>query len=191
VVMAPKDENELQHMLKTAVAYGGPVSVRYPRGRGVGVSMDEEPEVLDIGKGEVVREGSDLAVFAVGSTVHPALEAAETLSREGINVRVINSRFVKPLDESLLCETAASLKKVIIVEENVLMGGFGSAVLELFEMRGLSDIRVRRLGIGDEFVQHATQTELRELYGIDAKGIAGAVRELLNTSVPRSQELHG
>jgi len=191
VVMAPKDENELQHMLKTAVACGSPVSVRYPRGKGVGVSMDTVPTVLEIGKGEVVRRGNDLAVIAVGSTVYPALEAAEILGREGIDVRVINSRFVKPLDETLLCETAASLKKVITVEENVLMGGFGSAVLELFEKRGLHDIRVRRLGIGDEFVQHATQAELRELYGIDAGGIARAVRELLNTSFPHSQELHG
>jgi len=191
VVMAPKDENELQHMLKTAVECGGPVSVRYPRGKGVGVPMDGVPAALEIGKGEVVREGSDLAVIAVGSTVYPALEAAETLSREGIQIRVINSRFVKPLDEMLLCGTAASLKKIITVEENVLMGGFGSAVLELFEKRGLHDIRIRRLGIGDEFVPHATQAELRQHYGIDAQGIARAVREFLNISSLHSQELHG
>jgi len=191
VVMAPKDENELRHMLKTAVACGGPASVRYPRGRGVGVSLDGEPAVLEIGRGEIVREGGDLAVIAVGSTVYPAIEAADTLSREGIEIRVINSRFVKPLDENLICDTAMSLKKIITVEENVLMGGFGSAVLELLEKRGLYDVRVRRLGIGDEFVQHATQAELRELYGIDARGIAEAVRLFLNRSSRYSQEIHG
>jgi 1-deoxy-D-xylulose-5-phosphate synthase len=180
VVMAPKDENELQQMLKTAVACGGPASVRYPRGRGVGVPLDEAPSALEIGKGEVVREGTDLAVFAIGSTVYPALQAAEMLSREGVEVKVINSRFVKPLDEMLLCETATALKRVITVEENVLMGGFGSAVLELFERRGLSGIEVKRLGIKDEFVQHATQTELRRIYGIDAAGIAAGIRGMLN-----------
>lgn len=191
VIMAPKDENELRHMLKTAVDCGGPASVRYPRGRGVGVSMDGEPAALEIGKGEVVREGSDLAVIAVGSTVYPALEAAEVLGREGIEIRVVNSRFVKPLDEKLICDTAASLKKIITVEENVLTGGFGSAVLELLERRGLQDVRVRRLGIGDEFVQHATQAELRQLYGIDARGIAEAVRQFLNHTQRPSQEIHG
>ncbi len=185
VIMAPKDENELQHMLKTAVECGVPVSLRYPRGKGAGVFMDETPRFLEIGKGEVVREGSDLAILAVGSTVYPALEAAEALSLEGIGVRVVNSRFVKPLDEALLCETAAKFGKVVIVEENVLMGGFGSAVLELFERQGLRGVDVKRLGVGDEFVQHATQSELRQLYGIDAEGIAEAVRRMTEVSSRR------
>ncbi len=179
VMMAPKDENELQRMLKTAVGCGGPASVRYPRGKGVGVPLDETPARLEIGRGEVLREGNDIALFAIGSTVYPALDAARELAREGIDVEVVNCRFIKPMDEVLLCDTALRLKKVVTVEENVLMGGFGSAVLELFEKKGLCDIKVKRLGVGDEFVQHATQAQLRRLYGVDAEGIAKAVREFL------------
>lgn len=179
VMMAPKDENELQRMLKTAVGCGGPASVRYPRGKGVGVPLEETPARLEIGRGEVLREGNDIALFAIGSTVYPALDAARELAREGIDVEVVNCRFIKPMDEVLLCDTALRLKKVVTVEENVLMGGFGSAVLELFEKKGLCDIKVKRLGVGDEFVQHATQAQLRRLYGVDAEGIAKAVREFL------------
>ena len=181
IVMAPKDENELQHMLKTAVECGGPVSIRYPRGKGVGVTIDYLPVSLYIGKGEIVydAEDADLAIFAIGSTVYPAIAAALKLKDEGINVQVLNTRFVKPLDEKLLCDTAKSLKRIITVEENVLMGGFGSAILELFEKRGISNITVKRLGIKDEFVEHASQAELRRMYGIDEEGIMEAVRHMI------------
>jgi 1-deoxy-D-xylulose-5-phosphate synthase len=179
IAMAPKDENELQHMLKTAVECGLPVSVRYPRGQGVGVVMDETPVNLAIGKGEVVCAGSDLAIVAIGSTVHPAILAAAKLRQEGISIRVINARYTKPLDQELLCQTALSLKRIITVEENVLMGGFGSAVLELFEQQGVHPVRVKRLGIADEFVTHATQAELRNMYGIDEEGIIRAVRQMI------------
>ncbi len=179
IVMAPKDENEFQYMLKTAVACGRPVSVRYPRGAGVGVTMDDTPQALPIGKAEVICEGSDLAIVAIGSTVYPALAAAQKLRQEGIHIRVINARFVKPLDQALLAETARSLKKIITVEENVLIGGFGSAVLELFERVGIHDVQVKRLGIDDEFVAHATQAELRNQCGIDEAGIMRAVRGIL------------
>ena len=179
IVMACKDENELQQMLKTAVECGCPASVRYPRGEGVGVSLDPVPSSLEIGKGEIVREGGDIAIIAIGSTVYPSLAAAETLQQEGISATVINSRFVKPLDRTLLSDTASALKKVVIVEENVLMGGFGSAVLELFEEMELTNISVKRLGITDEFVEHATQAELRRQYGIDEEGIAEAARRLM------------
>ncbi len=179
VVMAPKDENELRHMLKTAVECRAPVSVRYPRGEGIGIPLDAVPIPLEIGKGEIVHEGDDLAIIAIGSTVYPALAAAGKLKSEGIGARVINSRFVKPLDRDLLCDTASSLKKIITVEENVLMGGFGSAVLELFQETGLSDITVKMLGINDEFVEQATQAELRSMYGIDEDGIAKAARKLV------------
>ncbi len=181
VVMAPKDENELQHMLKTAVTCGSPVSIRYPRGSGTGVPIDPTPECIEIGKAQILRKGKDAAIIAIGSTVYPSLEAAGILAGEGIQVTVINSRFVKPLDKVLLCETASSFKKIITVEENVLMGGFGSAVLELFEEAGISGIFVKRLGIGDEFVEHGTQTQLREKHGLDAKGIANAVRKLVES----------
>ena len=181
IVMAPKDENELQHMLKTAVTCGCPVSLRYPRGAGAGVPLDEHPRPLPVGKGEILLDPPDaaLAVVAIGACVHPALAAAELLKAEGIPIRVINARFVKPLDGELLCGTAEKLRRVITVEENTLMGGFGSAVLELFAEAGISGVAVRRLGIPDEFAQHATQKELRRLYGIDAEGIAAAVREVV------------
>ena len=180
VVMAPKDENELQHLLKTAVTCGHPVSLRYPRGKGVGVSLDENAQAIPIGKGEILLDSPDaaLAIVAIGACVYPALAAAELLQTEGIPLRVINARFVKPLDAELLC-AAAKLKRIITVEENNLIGGFGSAVLELFMERRLTGVTVRRLGVPDEFAQHATQKELRRLYKIDAEGIAAAVREML------------
>ena len=188
VVMAPKDENELQHMLKTAVDHGGPVSVRYPRGRGLGVPLDETLKALEIGKAEILREGADIAVFAIGYAVRPALDAARRLSEEGIDAAVVNGRFVKPLDEELLVRLASATGKVLTVEENVLAGGFGSAVLEMLEMKGLSGIEVKRLGIRDEFVEHATQAEMRRKYGIDADGIVEAARKLAAPAKPALRE---
>ncbi|HEU18126.1 MAG TPA: 1-deoxy-D-xylulose-5-phosphate synthase [Deltaproteobacteria bacterium] len=179
IVMACKDENELQHMLKTAVECGRPVAIRYPRGEGCGVPLDPEPTCLEVGKAEILREGKDVAIIAVGSTVHPSMEAAEELKKKGIDAAVVNSRFVKPLDRELLCRVASSVKKILTVEENVLMGGFGSAVLELFEDEGLYDVRVKRLGIPDEFVEQGTQAELRKKYEIDRDGIREAVKKLV------------
>ncbi|PKN18143.1 MAG: 1-deoxy-D-xylulose-5-phosphate synthase [Deltaproteobacteria bacterium HGW-Deltaproteobacteria-6] len=180
IMMAPKDENELRHMLKTAVSCGSPVSIRYPRGRGIGIPLDDELSTLPIGRGEVLCEGSDLAIIAVGATVEPAMKAARSLADKGIFVQVINARFIKPLDAALLLKTAASVHKILTVEENVLDGGFGSAVLELFAENGITDVTVRRLGIADEFVQHATQAELRSQYGLDEKGILRAAEKMLN-----------
>jgi len=179
VMMAPKDENELRHMLKTAIGCGLPVSVRYPRGKGLGVPLDDGLSTLPIGKGEVLHEGTDLVIIAVGVTVHPALAAARTLALEGIRIRVINARFIKPLDAELILSAAASIKKILTVEENVLNGGFGSAVLELLAQHEMTDVKVRRLGIGDEFAEHATQAELRSQYGLDEQGIIRAVKEML------------
>jgi 1-deoxy-D-xylulose-5-phosphate synthase len=181
IVMAPKDENELQHMLKTAVECGGPVSIRYPRGRGTGVPIDDIPVPLTVGRGEIVydAENANLAIVAIGSTVYPAVAAAVKLKAEEINARVINARFIKPLDEGLLCETAGSIKRIITVEENVLMGGFGSAVLELFEEKGIHDVIIKRLGIKNRFAEQATQKELRRMYGIDEEGIMEAARSVM------------
>jgi 1-deoxy-D-xylulose-5-phosphate synthase len=178
IVMAPKDENELQHMLRTAVECGGAASIRYPRGRGVGVPVDDQPLPLEIGKGEIVYDSEkvNLAIIAIGSTVYSAIAAARTLNEEGISARVINARFVKPLDVTLLCDTAKSVGKIITVEENVLMGGFGSAVLEMLEEQGIHDVAVKRLGIRDEFAEHASQAELRKMYGIDEASIVSAAR---------------
>jgi len=179
IVMAPKDENELQHMLKTAVECRRPASIRYPRGGGIGVRIDETPRALAIGKGELLVEGEDVAIFAIGSTVYPALAAAKRLERDDIKAAVVNSRFVKPLDRDLLCNLALSIKKVLIVEENVLMGGFGSAVLEMFGEEGLSGVTTKRVGVRDEFVEHGTQNELKLNYGLDEEGIARAARMLV------------
>lgn len=179
VIMAPKDENELRHMLKTAVGCGSPVAVRYPRGKGVGVPLDSEILTLPLGRGEVLHDGTDLAIIAVGSTVYPALQAARKLAVEGIGVKVINARFIKPLDAELLLGTARSVKRIMTMEENVLDGGFGSAVLELFAQNDVTGVTVRRLGIRDQFVEHAKQSELRAQLGLDEEGILRAAREML------------
>lgn len=179
IVMAPKDENELQHMLKTAVNCGAPAAVRYPRGKGLGVTIDEQIITLPIGRGELISEGSELAIVAVGSTVHPSLAAAERLKAEGFSVGVLNARFVKPLDTDLICKAAAGTGKILTVEENVLHGGFGSAVLELFAARGITGVKVKCLGIQDEFVEQGTQAELRRAHGIDEEAIIDAARQML------------
>jgi len=171
VVMVPKDENEFQHMIKTAMESHGPVAFRYPRGRGEGKGRDASLQSIDIGKGEVLREGRDILIIAIGTTVYPSLRAAQRLAEVGIQAAVINSRFLKPLDANLLCDWAEKTDKVLTVEENVLQGGFGSAVLELFQERGLSPTHMRRLGIPDIFIEHGPQALLREKYGIDENGI--------------------
>ena len=178
IVMVPKDENEFQHMIKTATECPMPVAFRYPRGRGAGVKREVSLQSIDIGKGEVLREGKDILIIAIGSTVYPSLQAAERLADVGIQAAVINSRFLKPLDGNLLCDWAKRTGKVLTVEENVLQGGFGSAVLELFQERCLFSIQVKRLGIPDIFVEHGPQTLLREKYGIDEKGIFKGVMEM-------------
>lgn len=179
VIMVPKDEDEFQHMIKTAVECPLPVAFRYPRGKGEGVKRSDILKSIDIGKGEVLRKGDDVLILAIGSTVYPSLRAAERLVQVGINPAVINSRFLKPLDGDLLCDWAKRIGKVLTVEENVLLGGFGSAVLELFQERGLFSIRVKRLGIPDLFVEHGPQPLLRAKYGIDENGILGAVQEMM------------
>jgi len=179
VIMVPKDEDEFQHMIKTAVECPLPVAFRYPRGKGEGVKRSDILKSIDIGKGEVLRKGDDVLILAIGSTVYPSLRAAERLAQVGINPAVINSRFLKPLDGDLLCDWAKRIGKVLTVEENVLLGGFGSAVLELFQERGLFSIRVKRLGIPDLFVEHGPQPLLRAKYGIDENGILGAVQEMV------------
>jgi 1-deoxy-D-xylulose-5-phosphate synthase len=179
IVMAPKDENELQHMLKTAAECGQPVSLRYPRGKGIGTDLDDHLKILEIGKGEILKEGSDLAVLAIGSTVYPALAAAGQLAKEGLSIRVINARFVKPLDEQLIVETVSAIKKVVTIEENVLHGGFGTAVLALLAEKGISGVEVKRLGIPDAFVKHATQAEQRREYDLDEEGIIRTIRGML------------
>ncbi|MFZ3170705.1 MAG: 1-deoxy-D-xylulose-5-phosphate synthase [Carboxydocellales bacterium] len=174
VVMAPKDEDELQNMMKTAIDYPGPIALRYPRGSGMGVPLGQ-PQALPIGKGEVLREGKDYTILAIGSMVYPAFQAAEHLAQQGIQATVINCRYVKPLDEALIIEHAMATNLVLTIEEHILQGGFGSAVLELLEAKGLNEVRVKRLGIPDEFVEHASPNLLKEKYGLTVQGIAATV----------------
>ena len=180
-IMAPKDENELRHMLFTALNAHSPVAIRYPRGKGIGVPMDKEYQKIPIGESEILTDGKDLLILAVGNRVHPSLEAAMDLKKDGYSVSVINCRFVKPLDPRLP-EMAASTGKVLIVEENTLRGGFGSAILESFADQGLSSIITKRLGLPDIFIEHGLQDLLREQYGIDKKKIIEEARKLCETS---------
>ncbi len=178
--MAPKDENELGRMLKTALNLNKPVAIRYPRGAGYGVSLDKTVQPLPIGKGELLREGADLTIIGIGSTVIPALKAAELLaSSEGISAAVVNARFIKPLDAELILGQARFTSKIITVEENVIQGGFGSAVLELLHDNGLGHTKVRRLGIADMYVEQGSQAQLRKDVGIDAEGIAASAKAFI------------
>jgi 1-deoxy-D-xylulose-5-phosphate synthase len=172
------DENELARMLVTAVQHDGPIALRYPRGRATGVPVADPALPLEIGKAKVLCDGDDLLIIAVGTGVRQALNARDILAEEGIFATVINARFVKPLDEALLSAMAAKFKRIITVEEHVLAGGFGSAVLELFMDRGLTDLRVKRIGVPDCFVEHGPQEILRNAYRIDAEAVAAAAREL-------------
>lgn len=172
-IMAPKDENELQHMLKTALVFDGPISVRYPRGSGVGVALDTQWQDLPIGKAEVLRTGKDVCFWAIGSMVQTALDAAELLEAQGISAGVVNMRFAKPLDAELLREHAQSYGKIITLEEGVLAGGVGSAILEeLNENKLLEQCEVRCIGIPDEFVMHGDKKLLFRDLGLDKPTIA-------------------
>ncbi len=175
--MAPKDENELRHMLYTALKLSGPVAIRYPRGTAIGVPLDPEYKTLPIGESEILSEGKDLMIIALGSMVSPSMEAATVLQNEGFSVGVVNCRFVKPLDQSL-AEQVKSVGRVLVVEENIRQGGLGSALLELFNDRDLRNVRLKRVGLPDKFVEHGPLALLREKYGLDKSGILKEARDL-------------
>jgi len=179
VLMAPKDENELQYMLKTAIEYNGPSAVRYPRGNGEGVKLDKDFKAIEIGKSEILRNGGDIAILAIGNTVYPSLDAASILMNNGIAAAVVNMRFVKPIDRDIIIELSKKTGAIVTVEENVLQGGFGSAVLEVLEEEGLTNINVKRIGIPDTFVEHGAPQILREKYKLTPDGIASAISEFL------------
>ncbi|MFO7713965.1 1-deoxy-D-xylulose-5-phosphate synthase [Desulfosarcina sp.] len=180
VVMAPKDENELRHMLATAVVYDGPISVRYPRGRGTGAKLDKTLAIIPIGKGEIVSHGGDLLILAVGSAVSEAVCAGTLLSENHrIQATVVNARFIKPLDRELIVPLVQKIRHVITVEENTIQGGFGSAILELLSDQGINDFTIKRLGILDHFVEHGPQDILRSKYRVDAAAIIDAARAML------------
>jgi len=177
VVMAPKDENELRHMLYTALQISGPVAIRYPRARGYGVLIDPEYRALPVGEAEALRQGKELVIMALGTMVSPSLEAAGDLEQEGFSVGVVNCRFVKPLDRKLV-DYARAAGKVLIVEENTRQGGLGGAILELFSDHGVSNLLVRRLGLPDAFVEHGPIPVLRRKWGLDKEGIMKEARAL-------------
>lgn len=179
-IMAPKDENELRHMLKTAVDFDGPISIRYPRGSGVGVDISEPVHTLPIGKAEVLREGQDVCIWAIGSMVQSALDAVAALAEQGISAGVVNMRFVKPLDTELLFKCAKKYGKLVTLEEGVLAGGVGSAVLEaLNKEQLLQQCRVLTLGIPDEFVLHGDKKLLFRDLSLDVPSIVKQTAELV------------
>ena len=186
VVMAPKDENELRHMLYTAANHNGPVALRYPRGNALGVPLDQKLHEIGIGKAELLQEGNDLLICAIGNMVHEAVEAAKILAKDGISVAVINARYAKPVDTALIGAWAKRCGHILTVEENALAGGFGSAVFEELRKEGLGAIAGSALGIPDRFVEHSTQESARRRYGLDAKGIALQALELFK--VPNDLE---
>ncbi|MBW2241868.1 MAG: 1-deoxy-D-xylulose-5-phosphate synthase [Deltaproteobacteria bacterium] len=176
--MAPKDENELQHMLRTAVEYDGPAAIRYPRGPGFGVPMDPEIKALPIGESELLRDGTDAVIVAYGTLVHDAEEAAAELAADGISVALVNARFVKPLDAKRIVELAQRTGAVVTVEEHVGMGGFGSAVLEALSAAG-TEAHTRCLALPDRPIEQGSPEAQRAEVGLSPEGIAAAVRELV------------
>ncbi len=185
VIMMPKDENELRNMLRTAVDYDkGPIAVRYPRIEGVGVAYDERMTSIGIGTWETVREGDYAAVLAIGPMVKVAEEAADLLKREGINVRVVNARFVKPLDNQMLLTLAKERLPIMVVEEGAVHGGLGSAILEFYALQGVQPASVHLVGIPDVFVEHATVQEQREEVGLTPDKLA---QRLVSLSVRQRQ----
>ncbi len=178
VVMAPKDENELRRMLVTALNHDGPVAIRYPRGSAVGVPLENPVLPLPLGKAEILAEGDDLLILAIGRSVIEAMNARTELSAAGISATVVNCRFVKPLDMDLIGGLVRKIPCVITVEENIRQGGFGSAVLEGLSDADIHDFRMRRIGIRDVFVEHGSQEILRSKYAVDAQAIVRAAEEL-------------
>ncbi|RLJ70552.1 1-deoxy-D-xylulose-5-phosphate synthase [Hydrogenivirga caldilitoris] len=177
VVAAPKDEQELRNLLYTAVNSSLPFAVRYPRGCAYGVPV-EDFESIEIGSWEELLEGEEVVVLATGYPVYQALKAAEKLYKEGIRIGVVNARFVKPMDESLLEKLARKYELFITVEDNTVVGGFGAGVLEFLSRKGILK-RVVNLGVPDKFIEHGNQNLLRKIIGIDSDGIERAVRDLL------------
>ncbi|MDL1972531.1 MAG: 1-deoxy-D-xylulose-5-phosphate synthase, partial [Deltaproteobacteria bacterium] len=176
IVMSPKDENELRHMLKTAIEHQGPIALRYPRGKGFGVNLDETLKKIPIGEAELITPGEDLAILAIGHMVYPALDAVRMLQREGIYPTLVNARFVKPIDKSLLLKLSRNCKCIVTIEENVITGGFGTAVMEALQELNIQ-IPVKRLGLPDIFVEHGPQSTLREMYGLHVEGIYTFIKE--------------
>lgn len=186
VVMAPKDGNELQDMLETAISHDGPSAIRYPRGTVSKIQKDKKPGKIPIGEAEVLRNGTDVLIIAIGNSVQPALDASLLLEELGISSCVINARFVKPIDAGLIGSLAQEIKCVLTVEENTINGGFGSAVLEHLSELNINGLKIKRLGLPDRFIEHGPQNLLRKMVGLDAEGIA---REALTLAGKKVRDL--
>ena len=175
-LMAPKDEAELRHMIYTAVNWGHPAAVRYPRGNGVGASLDEPLRKLEVGKAEILQDGGDIAIIGYGTITHAALLAAKKLEEAGMRCTVINARWAKPLDEELLCVLASEKQFIVTVEDAAVMGGFGSAVAELFAERKMNHVRLLRIGVPDRVIPHGAPNLLYAKFGLDTDGIFERVK---------------
>jgi 1-deoxy-D-xylulose-5-phosphate synthase len=184
ILAAPKDENELQHLLKSAFDYASPVVIRYPRGRGVGVRIDpqEEWKTINPGTAEIMCEGKDVAILAIGSMVYPAILASEKLNVYGISASVVNMRFVKPLDVEMILKLARKTRHIVTVEENALQGGFGSAVMEVIHENGIYDCQIESLGVPDHFIEHGNINLLKEKYGLSSDGIIEKIKNAMQVA---------
>lgn len=186
IVSAPKDENELRHLLYTATRVGHPMAIRYPRGFGLGVRFELPFHELAIGKGEIIQKGKDVTLVALGSTVASAVEAAQQLADLGIEATVVNARFAKPVDSELIIEVSQYSRRLVTLEENVVSGGFGSSVLEVLHQKKLSDVKVKNIGIPDQFVEQGPQDLLRSNYNLDARGITKQVLTFFPELIPQT-----
>ena len=182
IVMAPKDENELQHMLWSGLAYGHPASVRFPKAKGLGVPLDDQLQVIPPGRSELIKDGRDL-LFAFGNMVAPALEAADALEKDGISLAVVNARFVKPLDKEMILRFARPGGTIVTVEEGILDGGAGSAVRELLDREGRFDIRFKAIGLPLEAYPLGKADEIRVMVGLDVPGLTRQIKDLYRVPV--------
>ncbi|WP_017727022.1 1-deoxy-D-xylulose-5-phosphate synthase [Halalkalibacterium ligniniphilum] len=184
-ILMPKDENELQHMIYTAIQYDdGPIAVRYPRGNGYGIKMDDELKEIPIGSWEVLQEGNDACILTFGTMLPVAEEAIANLAAQGFSIRLVNARSVKPLDEELLHEIAGKGYPILTVEETAIQGSFGSAVLEFFHDHGYHNITVKRMGIPDKFIEHGSVSQLLEEIGLTSVNVA----DQMMTMLPRKKQ---
>jgi len=179
VLMAPKDEDELRRMLLTSIEHNGPIAMRYPRGQGMGVKISDPIVAIPLGKGEILCEGDDILILGIGRSVQDALSASATLKSQGIGTTVVNCRFVKPLDKDLILSLSTKIPRIITIEENMLQGGFGSAVLECLSDGKINNFNLERIGVADTFVKHGPQSFIRSKYNIDSKAIVDAANRLL------------
>ncbi|MFC7783396.1 1-deoxy-D-xylulose-5-phosphate synthase [Rossellomorea sp. GCM10028870] len=185
VIMMPKDENEGQHLVNTALQYNdGPIALRYPRGNGYGVPMDPELNTIPIGTWEILKQGTDAAILTFGTTIPMAMEAAADLEKQGLSVRVVNARFIKPMDEKMLKSILEEEMPVLTIEEAVLQGGFGSGVLEFAQEQGFHDAVIDRIGIPDYFIEHGSVKELLNEIGMTKENVVDRIL----TITPKKQK---